>query len=295
MLKNLFHCLQLLLLASAVLAQDRDLATVHYAVAGMKYNDTTAHTAQLDVKLRIPLYQKKKIVAGATLGYKQVNLFNLPADYANPLYGFTCQGAWLYKVTPRRSLALFVQAGLFTDVKDISGKDFRYSAGFRYRLKHSEKLSTGWGLAYSRQFFGNQLVPFIDVDYRPSEQWSISGQFPVKPKILYRFTRKLSIGLELNGEAASYRLSAAARENEFIQINQWTGLSRLEYQFANAWQLYFGIGRSLKQSYKLFDDASQTRWTIITVPIGDKPSPQRKIDSAGLYLQLGISFGLSGN
>ena len=222
--------------------------------------------------------------------YKNINLHGFPANYTSKLHGIALQCAWLYKNTYRSSLTFFAQAGLFSDMNDISGKDFRLSGGFRYRFKHSDKLSTGWGLAYARQFFGHQIIPFIDVDYKPNKNFSISGQFPVKPKILYHFNKKLSAGLELSAEAASYRLSAEENNNQFIQINQWTGFAKLEYQFAKAWQLSFGIGRNFKQSYKLYNDASGTPWTIITIPVGAKPEPTQELDNGGVNVRLGVSF-----
>ncbi|HTN45823.1 MAG TPA: DUF6268 family outer membrane beta-barrel protein [Flavipsychrobacter sp.] len=292
MIKGRYPLLVMLLLSVCrhTMAQERDLADINYAVSRLKYNDTLADVRQLDLKLRMPLYQKHKSLLGATVGYKNVSLHHFPDSYTTALHGIIFQGAWLHKVTARRSLTLFAQAGLFSDMEDISGKDFRYSAGFRYRFKHSDKLSTGWGLAYSRQFFGNQIVPFIDVDYQPNEKWSITGQFPVKPKVMYNFNQKLSAGLELNGEVASYRLSAAERSSQFIQINQWTGLVKLEYQFARAWQLNLGIGKNFKQSYKLYNDASTIPWTIITFPIGEKADPVQKLESSGFNVQLGVSF-----
>ena len=280
----------LLLLAGEVFAQERDVATLNYAVSHVQNHDTLATARQIDLKFRVPLYQKLRNLIGATVGYKNVSLHQFPSTYVRTLHGLIFQGAWMYKFTNRRSMTIFGQAGLFSDMKDVSGKDFRYSAGFRYRFYHSQKLSTGWGLAYSRQFFGNQVVPFIDVDYKPNAKWNISGQFPIKPKVLYHISRKLSAGLELNGEASSYRLSANERNNRFVQINQWSGLLRLEYPLAKVWQLHLGIGRSFKQSYKLYDDTSTTRWTIITVPVGSRPDPVQKIERTGLHAQLGISF-----
>lgn len=282
--------LPLLLLACRSIAQDRDPATINYSISKLKYNDTSANARQLDVKLKLPLYQKKNNIFVATIGYKNVSLNNFPGSYTQNLHGITLHTAWLHKFNNKKSLTLFAQAGLFTDMKDVDGKDFRYSAGFRYRYRHSDKLTTGWGIAYSRQFFGNQVVPFIDVDYRPNDKWSITGQIPIKPKVLYHFNKKISAGIEINGEAASYRLSAAEKNNQFMQINQWTGLAKLEYQFAEAWQLNLGIGRNFKQSYKLYNDASTTPWTLITIPIGDRPEPIQKIDSKGLNIQGGISF-----
>lgn len=280
----------LLFLACRSTAQDRDLATINYSISTVKYNDTSANARQFDAKFKLPVHQKNKSTFAATIGYKNISLNNFPDNYTSSLHGFTMQAVWLYKFTGKKSLTFFTQAGLFSDMKDVSGKDFRYSAGFRYRYKHSDRLTTGWGLAYSRQFFGNQIIPFIDVDYRPNNKWSISGQVPVKPKILYHFNSKISAGIEVNGEAASYRLSSTEKNNQFIQINQWTGLAKIEYQLAKSWQLNLGIGRNFKQSYKIYNDASTTPWTIITIPLGNKPEPVQKIDSKGLNIQFGVSF-----
>lgn len=272
------------------IAQDKDLATVNYAISKVSYNDTSAGAKQFDVKFRLPVYQQNRSTLGGTIGYKSVSLHDFPASYTSSLHGITLQGAWLYKFSAQQSLAVFAQTGLFSDMKDVDGKDIRYGFGFRYRYKHSYKLSSGWGLAYSRQFFGNQIIPFIDVDYRPNENWSISGQIPIRPKVLYHFSTKLRAGIELNGDAASYRLSQTGRNNQFMQINQWMGLGKLEYQFAKLWQLNFGIGRSFNQSYKLYNNASTTPWTIITFPLGARPDPVQRINSRGLNIQLGVSF-----
>lgn len=254
---KLCYCLVWIIFLSATgFSQDRDFATIHYTLSRLNYGDTAAHAKQLDIKFRLPAYRNNKNISGITPGYKYVLLDHFPGSYSPNLHGITLQGTWIHRFNNRQTITLFAQAGLFSDMKDISAKDFRYTAGIRYRQKHSVKLTSGWGLAYSRQFFGNQVTPFIDVDYQPNERWSISGQFPIKPKILYHFNKKLSAGIEVNGEVTSYRLSATEKNNRFIQINQWAGLVKLEYKLAKAWQLHFGIGENFKQSYKLYDNAS---------------------------------------
>jgi hypothetical protein len=266
------------------------MASINYSISKLKYNDTSANAKQFDVKLKLPLYQRNKNTLAASIGYKNVVLNNFPESYTQNLHGITLQAGWLYKFSIRKSLTIFAQAGLFTDMIDVSGKDWRFGAGFRYRYKHSDKLTTGWGLAYSRQFFGNQVIPFIDVDFKPNDKWSITGQFPIKPKVLYHFNKKLSAGMEINGEAASYRLSSSAKNNQFIQINQWAGLARMEYQLAKAWQFNLGIGRNFRQSFKVYDDASTAPWTIITIPLGQRTEPVQRVDSKGLNVQFGISL-----
>ncbi|MPS72289.1 MAG: hypothetical protein E2590_03975 [Chryseobacterium sp.] len=288
--KHKYLLLMTFLLANGLFAQDRDLLNVNYAVSTLKFNDTVANAKSFDVKLKLPVFQKKQYTIVGIVGYKNLSLQSFPAGYGGNLHGITFQGAWIYKLSDRKSLTFFAQAGLFSDLQDISSKDFRYTGGFRYRVKHSEKLSTGWGLAYSRQFFGNQIIPFIDVDYRPNDKWSITGQFPIKPKVLYHFNDKLSAGIELSADASSYRLSATEKDNQFIQVNQWIGLAKLEYQLAKNWELNIGLGRNFRQSYKLYDDAATTPWTIITMPLGEKAEPIYEIYDNGLNIQVGISF-----
>lgn len=276
--------------ANILSAQDGDLLNVNYAISTLKYKDTVANANLFDIKLKLPVFSKKPYTVAGILGYKNLSLHNFPADYSDKLHGFTFQGVCIYKLSAVKSLTVFAQTGLFSDLQDVSGKDFRYSAGFRYRVKHSGKLSTGWGLAYSRQFFGNQIIPFIDVDYKPNDKWSITGQFPIKPKVLYHFTDNWSAGIELLADASSYRLSETAKDNQFIQINQWTGLTKLEYRFTKNWQLNVGVGKNFKQSYKLYSDAAITPWTIITFPLGEKAEPISKTDNKGLNIQISILF-----
>jgi hypothetical protein len=271
-------------------AQDKEAISVSYNTNKFNYNDTSATIQQTDVKLRLPLYQKNAVVIATGVGYKNLTLTHFPENYSSPLHGFTLQGIFLYKISQEKKLLFFAQTGLFSDLKDIDYHDFRYSVGVRFRVKHSDKFSSGWGLAYARQFFGNQIVPFIDIDFTPHEKWRIVGQFPVKPKILYYFKKNFSAGLELSGEASSYRLSESLRQNQYIQYNQWASSLKLEYGFAKFWQLAVGAGFNLKQTAKLFNETTSATWTLITIPIGNKNEPVRKIESRGLYFQMGVSF-----
>lgn len=272
------------------IAQDKEAASITYGVSRLHYNDTTAATRQLEVKARLPLLHHGGNTLAVGINYKLLSPDDFPAGFGNELQGISAQLAWIMRLDDRKSITVFTQAGLFSDMQDISAKDLRYGLGIRYRVRHSDKLATGWGLAYARQFFGNQLVPFIDLQYTPNQHWSISGQFPIKPKVLYHFNERLAAGLEVSGDGSSYRLSHSKTDDQFIQMNQWAALARLEYRFAPSWLLTLGLGSNLRQSYRLYNDASNVPWTIITVPLGDRDEPVREIKSKGLQLQAGIAF-----
>lgn len=272
------------------MAQDKEAASITYGVSRMHYNDTTAAVRQLEVKARLPLLHHGGNTLAVGINYKLLSPDDFPAGFGNELQGISVQLAWIMRLDERKSITVFTQAGLFSDMHDISAKDLRYGLGIRYRVRHSDKLATGWGIGYARQFFGNQLVPFIDLQYTPNQHWSISGQFPIKPKVLYHFNERLAAGLELSGDGSSYRLSHSKTDDQFVQVNQWAALARLEYRFAPSWLLTLGLGSNLRQSYRLFNDASNIPWTIITIPLGERDEPVQEIKSRGLQFQAGVAF-----
>ena len=188
-----------------------------------------------------------------------------------------------YKIdfSENKSLVFIGTGGYFNN-------GWRYGAGFRYQYKHSEKVKTGIGMMYNKQFFGNQLIPFLDVNYAPSEKWTISGLFPVRPKVMYHFNDAVSAGLEINGEASSYRMATT-----FLRNNQWTGMCRFEWGFCRYLLLNAGLGWNFINRYQFYDNNAKKGWTIITIPLRDKAHPVEERESKGISASLGISLRMN--
>lgn len=280
------------LVLSQSYAQDRDLITINYSISKLKYNDTTADSRLLDLKFRIPVYHKESHTFLASLNYKYLALDHFPASYSDNLQVTSVQFLYNKKLSATKNISVFGQFGLFSDFKDLNGKDYRYGFGINYNIKHNTNLSMGWGILYARQFFGSQIVPFINIDYQISKKWKLSGQLPVKEKLLYQINPKISAGIELNGQGSSYRLSENANQNNYVKIIQWDLLSKFEYQFAKSWQLNLGIGSNLTERYQLYEDSTHSPLTIITIPLGRKAEPLQEIKSKGFTAQLGVSYGI---
>lgn len=273
-------------------SQEKDILDLNIRSFYFKKNDSLMNFDQLDFKIKFPITTDKKNTFVGSVNYKNIQFSNISSFIpSNLLHGISLQFFWQTKLTENKKITFFTQFGLFSDMIDINNKDFRYATGVRVKTNHNDKLSLGYGLGYTKQFFGNQIVPFIDVEYKPNEKWSLTGQFPIKPKLLYHFNKKVSAGIELSGDATSFRLSESDHNNNFIQINQWLAASKFEIALTKKWQINFAVGYILKQSIKLYNDDSRSPWTIITFPIGKKIEPISKIESSnGMNFQLGISF-----
>lgn len=205
------------------------------------------------------------------------------------MQGIALHMGWETRLNDRKSMAFFVQQGIFSDMKDLSGRDFRYGFGFRHKTRHSPKFSSGFGLGYSRQFFGNQIVPFVYLDYRPNGRVAISGQFPARPKFQYRINAKNALALELAGDASSFRLSDAAG-GKIVQLNQWRAAAKWEFELSKHFGLFVTVGANLRNTYKRYEGAGGVRWTVLTVPVGEKTAPAHKISGQGPFLQVGMEL-----
>ncbi|WPV64757.1 hypothetical protein [Chitinophaga sp. LS1] len=237
---------------------------------GISYTyDSGDYSAQtFNANARFPL---SKSMFGNVM-YRHLTL----EDYT--LQSIAAQLFYSIRFSEKKSLVLIGTGGLYNE-------GWRYGAGFRYLYKHSEKVKTGIGMMYNKQFFGNQLIPFWDVKYEPSAKWTISGLFPIKPKIMYHFNNTVSAGFEINGEASSYRMSTT-----YLRNNQWTGLCRFEWFFTKNLLLSAGLGKNFINRYQFYANDLKTGWTIITIPLGEKAQPIYERSSKGISATLGISL-----
>lgn len=278
----------------SLIAQERDIVTIQHSFSTLKYNDTTARARQTDIRIRLPLWRKKQnaIVIGAI--YKHLNINKMPDSFGEKLHGISLPILSQITLSAKTTLVIFTQAGFFSPTtRALHFNDFRYGLGLRLHFQHNEHFATGWGIGYGHQFFGHQIVPFIEIDYRPKHsRWSITGQFPIKPKILYRINPRFSTGLEFSGEASSFRLTD---QHYSLQQNQWTVSAKCEYKLWPSLLLSGGIGRNMRQTYKLYQNPDPNVWTIITFPVGKKSEPIRRIDGKQLYVHISLSFGLPTN
>lgn len=228
--------------------------------------DYSAHT--INANVAFPLFNH-------TLGnviYRHLTLED------HTLQSVAMQLFYKFEFSERQSLVLIGTGGRYNE-------GWRYGAGFRYMYKHSAKVKSGIGMMYNRQFFGNQLIPFLDVNYEPSDKWTISGLFPIRPKVMYHINKAVSAGLEITGEASSYRMATT-----FLRNNQWTGMCRLEWLLVKRLVLNAGIGRNFVNRYQFYDNNAKTSWTIITIPLSEKAQPIYERNSRGFSATLGLSL-----
>jgi hypothetical protein len=270
----------------AAFSQDKEVFRVSWKFVPEK-TDTIGKTHYVDAYLAFPVYRDSVNRLTGAVAYKSTYL-----EAFAPLYGVSVNLAWLHKLNDKHNIILFTRSGIFSDMKDISGEDLRGTIGVRYTSKHSDKFSSGFGLAYSKQFFGKQITPIIELNYRFSDKLQFYGLMPVRQHLEYTISRKSKTGIELNADATSYRLSASSEASRYMRIAQWTGAAYYRYNFYANWNINIGINMAIRQRFEVYDKVSSSNWTLFTKTLGNKPTPVYKADQHGLQLQLSIGYAL---
>lgn len=258
----------------------------------IKNDSVKGKIKHIDVFLNFPIYRDEKKTAGGRLQFKSRSISGLDPALSKDLYSADVFVFWQLKIKQRYKVYFFAQIGAYSDFKDISEEDFRYSFGARYTIQHNDNLKTGWGISYNRQFYGHQLNPFISVDYQITPKLQLAGLLPIRPKLIYTINDQLSWTNEIVAGAGSYRLSADEESSRFIRINNWYGMSSLEYKLAGHHKLSLGIGYDFINNLRLYEDTADNNWSIFTFDLRQKTEPIREIKSGGLRFNIGYSFGL---
>ena len=263
--------------------------TIDYTTNRLKNDSVNANTQQMNAFIQIPLLHDEKRLIGTRIAYNSQNITNVDDMMNAYLYGISANLYWRRTFAPGKQLHIFAQAGLYSDLKDISVNNFRYLFGATYITQKTEKLKTGLGLGYARQFFGHQIIPFISVNYKISDRWTFSGALPMRPQLSYVISERWIWVLQINGNVESYRLSEKDDDNAFIQTTTWEGLSKIKYVFAKKHQIHFGLG-IMQQTINRYADASSNNWKIITFDLSKRDEPTDRIKLGGTTINFGYSL-----
>jgi len=266
-----------------------ELNTVYSPV---KRTDTSAHVRFTELKLGIPVLKNAtdRLSAGFTLTNEHFEGF--PATYGEDVYGLALNLNWLHFTGSRTALNIFGQGGIYSDLQVLAGNQIRGMLGASYITRYSANFSLGFGLAYGRQFYGNQIIPLVLVQYRFEDaHWKLGGLFPTNPKLTYLLTQHNALSFEFKQVYSSYRLTGPADEGTFIKNSKLTSMLNYEYSFAKAWRIAAGLGYAVRQRYELYRNGDDSQWYLINSAIGgSKQVPAEAVSRNGAQFHLGIAF-----
>ena len=127
----------------------------------------------------------------------------------------------------------------------------------------------GFGAMYNQEFFGPYLVPLVNLDWKMSERWSITGLFPVYGKIKYQVNERLSAGLSHFGLITTYRLGDQAYQGDYIERKSIDESLFARYRLVGNIYLEGRFGYALGRSYAQYEADQKVDFSLPLVGFGD--------------------------
>ncbi len=276
------------------IAQDGPFST-QYSYSPFTIDGKKMDIQQFDATLTLPVFHKMKknnqldfLLAG--VDYNRISLNGVGSKFGGSNFtSISLPITFQKSFSEKYSLTGTVVPSLSSDLKDISGEDMLYSAALLFNIRKSATFSYSFGAAYSRQFFGNVLIPIVGVDWKMSDRWTFSGTLPLSQKINYKFSEKSAAGIDADFSigGGSYRLSKKLG-SDYLQVQQLKSSLYYEYKPFKRFSIKASAGYNFSQKLDRYTKDQKVDW----VPYNDlnKRVPSAELSKPGITFQTGINF-----
>ena len=245
------------------------------------------------VSARFPLSKKRDNAWSTGINYKSLLTENNTS---------VINGLWLHsigvslsyrkKTSDKTTMTIMIQPSIWSDFKEISDEDFRFSSSLRFITRKDNHFSIGWGIIYSYQFFGNQIVPIIDISYRKTTgNWRIGGALPFRPRIEYAFNDKTAVGFRLEGNYYSYRLSKELN-SQYLFYRQWDAGLFIDQKLTGKLYITAGAGYAFNRSLQIYNKDQTIPLSFFGNRVAKKYTPSYSNQSDGMVYKIGIQLRL---
>mgnify|MGYP003933264357 CR=1 FL=1 len=298
-----FSLLILIFIINAAFGQDRlDLFTL-----SGNYGFPTAYDSIYEGKgtetgfmasMVAPAVLSEKSVWYSSLNYFYWGVNNdeeMPQDIMNPIrvHGFILRTGLIRELDNGRSFQLIFAPRFMTDFKNVSSDHIQLGGIVTYGKRYSEKLKLGFGALYNHEFFGPNLVPLIDLDWKLNDKWTISGLFPVYGKVKYRFSDRLDGGWSHFGLVTTYRLGDSNYEGDYIDRRSIDETLYARYRLFGDFFLEGRMGYALGRSYTQYDADQKVDFTLPLISIGDDRVAKGASIHDGFIASLRVVYSIS--
>lgn len=238
-----------------------------------------------------------------SIWYSSLNYFywsvnnseDMPDDVMNPIqiHGFILRTGLIQKFEKDRSLQVLIAPRLMTDFRNLDVDHLQMGGLVVYEKKYHEKLRMGFGALYNQEFFGPNLVPLVNLDWKINNKWSIVGLLPIYAKIKYKFTERLDGGLSHFGLVTTYRLGDPDYEGDYIERKSIDEALYARYQLFGDFFLEGRFGYALGRSYKQYEADQKVDLSIPLVTFGDNRIAKTASIHDGLIASLRLVYSIS--
>lgn len=244
-----------------------DIISFNYQTFSAPYDSIQAKNKTNDhfFNLFIPKQYKNSNVLIAGFNYEMINSTIISdSSYSSKLYLLALPIGFRFASKDKKSnTAVMTFQKLASDFKDkIDGKDYIFSAAVLHTRFKKDNLSFKFGMYYSREFWGNLIVPLFGVDWRPTERLYLYGVLPSFYRIEYNaIKKKLYTGVGIRFASRSFRLSSA-QDNDYVRYGEIQTKFFVDYCLYKYVLLFAELGYSIGTNPVQYKYQSPSQYTF---------------------------------
>ncbi len=250
------------------------------------------------VNLKAPVVFNDKLIWFSSLTYTQSRVLgDKVGTELNPdpidLYAFILQTGLIYRTSETNAFHLLFVPRLMTDFGSVTAESWQWGAIGMYEHTYGERLTMRYGVMYNGEWSGALFVPLIDVNWKISNKWSLTGLLPIYGKLNYQINPNATAGLSLFGLITSYDLSKGDYADTYMERRSIDlalfGRQRLFGNFHAELRFGYAIGRA----YEQYDKSEKIDARISLIRIGDdRGEPLNPQFDPGMFTSLRLVYNL---
>ena len=215
-------------------------------------------------------------------------------NYANnyKLHGIILRTGLYKKYDNGTGFQLIFSPRLMSDMQNISGNSFQLGGMALYEKIYNDNLTVSYGALYNQELFGPYLVPLVNLKWKISNYWSISGLLPIYAKIKYQKTEKFSAGISHFGLITSYDLGNEKYANDYIQRSSIDLGLFGRYQLAGNLFIEGRIGHTFGRSYEQYSKDDKVKFAIPLVAFGDNRKLKNVVFKDGVIASFRLVYAI---
>jgi hypothetical protein len=237
-----------------------------------------------------------------SIWYNSINYFYWSVDNDEPLsenimnpievHGFVLRSGLMQQLKEQRYFQLIFAPRLMTDFQNIGSDHFQIGGIALYGKQYKPSLKIGFGVLFNQEFFGPNVVPLIDLDWKITNKWSLVGLFPVYGKLTYKAHPKLDMGWSHFGLVTTYRLGAAEYSGDYIDRRSIDETLYARYQLFGNFFIEGRFGYSFGRSYTQYSQDQKVDLTLPLISIGDDREAKTASIQSGFISSLRIVYSI---
>lgn len=218
-----------------------------------------------------------------------------PDTIMNPIrvHGFILRTGLIHQFNNGSALQVLIAPRFMTDFTNVNSTHLQWGGIVTYDKEYNEAFKLGFGALFNQEFFGPNLVPLVNLDWKLNDTWRLNGLFPIAGKLSYRRNTRLEIGWSHFGLVTTYRLGDPVYQGDYIDRRSIDETLYARYQLFGDVFLEGRLGYSFGRRYQQYDTDEKVDFTLPLISIGDKREAKTASIESGCIANLRIVYSIA--